>query len=54
MKIKFYRYRSAKTGRYVTETYAKRCPNQTVRESVVWEKIKEYARKAVAIASGNS
>lgn len=32
-KIK-YRYRSAKTGRMVTERYAKRHPKTTVREKI--------------------
>lgn len=29
-----YRYRSAVTGRWVTEAYAKRYPKRTVRERV--------------------
>lgn len=31
--IKRYRYRSAKTGRYVTAAYAARHPKTTVRET---------------------
>lgn len=35
MKKKIYRYRSAKTGRFVPEWYAKRYPHITVRERVI-------------------
>ena len=33
-KDRFYAYRSAKTGRFVTAAYAKRYPGRTVRQTI--------------------
>jgi len=37
-----YRYRSAKTGRYVSAAYAKRHPATTVRERVLSRKLADF------------
>ena len=48
-KSKWYVYRSAATGKFVTEWYAKRYPHKTVRELIVMNKLKRLARKLVGM-----
>lgn len=50
---KKYRYRSAVTGRFVPEAYAKRYPHRTVKERVVLAAA-EYARTNRALKAAGS
>lgn len=45
-KPKAYRYRSAITGRYVSQAFAKRNPSTTIREAVTSKQFDRFCKGA--------
>lgn len=47
--LKVYRYRSAVTGRWVSEAYAKRYPHLTVRERVTSDGFNQFCKDSATV-----